>query len=69
MTEGKLLKTLKSKYNEIHVYRILPIKGASPNKGAPYSLRETNTAIYHQNWRSFLNNCPIFNPKPPLESS
>ncbi len=30
-------------------YRILPIKSASPNKGAPYSLKEANTAINHQN--------------------
>ncbi len=53
----------------ISLYRILPIKGASPNKGAPHSLKEANSIINVQIARSFLNNCPIFNPKPPLESS
>ena len=61
--------------NEFHPYRltidyrILPIKGALPNKGAPHSLDEANSIINVQNTPSFLNNCPIFNPKPPLESS
>ena len=50
-------------------YRILPIKGASPNKGAPHSLGEARCIINVQNTHSFLNNCPIFNLKPPLESS
>ncbi len=50
-------------------YRILPIKGASPNKGAPHSLGEAKAIINVQNAHSFLNNCPIFNPKTPLESS
>ena len=50
-------------------YRILPIKGASPNKGALHSLEEAKSIISVQNRHSFLNNCPIFNPKPPLESS
>ena len=49
-------------------YRILPIKGALPNKGAPHSLEEANSTINVQNTCSFLHNCPIFNPKPPLES-
>ncbi len=50
-------------------YRILPIKGASPNKGAPHSLGEAKSIINVQNTHSFLNNCPILNPKPLLESS
>ncbi len=50
-------------------YRILPIKGALPNKGAPYSLEEGSSIMNVQNTRIFLNNCLIFNPKPPLESS
>ncbi len=50
------------------VYRNLPIKGASPNKGAPYSLEGPSLIITDQNQHSFFNNCPIFNPKPPLES-
>ncbi len=54
---------------KVYSYRILPIKGALPNKGAPYSLGEANSIIKVQNTCSFLNNCPIFNPKPPLESS
>ena len=45
------------------LYRILP------NKGAPHSLEEANSIINVQNTRSFLNNCLIFNPKPPLDSS
>ncbi len=49
-------------------YRNLPIKRASPNKGAPYSLEEAKAIINGQNLRSFFNNCPIFNPKPPLKS-
>ncbi len=49
-------------------YRILPIKGASPNKGAPHSLGEAKSTINVQNTHRFLNNCPIFNPKTPLES-
>ncbi len=32
----------------VYLYRILPIKGASPNEGAPYSLKKVNTAINHQ---------------------
>ncbi len=51
------------------IYRILPIKGASPNKGARYGLKGAVLIRNHQNWCSSLNNCPIFNPKPPLESS
>ncbi len=50
------------------VYRNLPIKGASPNKGAPYSLEEPSPILADQNQHSFFNNCPIFNPKPPFES-
>ncbi len=49
-------------------YRNLPIKGAPHNKGAPHSLEEDNIVKNNQNDRSFLNNCPIFNPKPALES-
>ncbi len=48
-------------------YRNLPIKGASPNKGAPYSLEGPSLFIIDQNQHNFFNNCPIFNPKPPLE--
>ena len=29
---------------------------------------DANFIINDQNTRSFLTNCPIFNPKPPLES-
>ena len=46
----------------------MPIKGASPNKGAPSSLEELNAIIIGQNRHSFFNNCLIFNLKPPLES-
>ena len=49
-------------------YRNLPIKGASPNKGAPYSLEGPSLIITDQNYYSFINNCSIFNPKLPLES-
>ena len=35
---------------------------------APPSLEEPNAIINGQNRHSFSNNCPIFNPKPPLES-
>ena len=47
---------------------ILPIKCALPNKGAR-SLEEANSIINDQNTRSFLTNYPIFNTKPPLEST
>ncbi len=46
----------------------MPIKGTSPNKGTPYSLEEPNAIINGQNRHSVFNNCPIFNPKPPLEN-
>ncbi len=49
-------------------YRNLPIKGASPNKGAPYSLEGPSLIITDQNQRSFFKNCPIFKPKRALES-
>ncbi len=49
-------------------YRNLPIKGAPHNKGAPLSLEEAISAKNHQNDHSFFNICPIFNPKPALES-
>ncbi len=48
-------------------YHILPIKGTSPNKGAP-SLEGPNVIINGQNRRSFFNIYPIFNLKPPFES-
>ena len=51
------------------MYHNLPIKGAPHNKGAPpLSLEEDNSARNHQNDHSFFNICPIFNPKPALES-
>ena len=40
-----------------------------PNKGAPYGLGKAKTDKNDQNCCKILNNCPIFNPKPPLESS
>ncbi len=55
--------------SNIPEYRILSTKSATPNKGALHSLEEANSIINVQNTHSFLNNCPIFNPKPPLESS
>ncbi len=56
-------------YVQIIASRIVPIKGASPNKGAPYGLRKAPTHKNDQNCPKILNNCPILNPKPPLESS
>ncbi len=50
-------------------YRILPNKHTPPNKRTPYSLTKSKVVIFHENDHSFLNNGPIFNPKPPLESS
>ena len=47
----------------------MPIKGAAPNKGAPYGLGALYTVHSDQNRLNFLNIWPIFNPKPPLESS
>ena len=47
----------------------MPIKGAPPNKGAPYGFRTHYTLHSDQNRLNFLNNRPIFIPKPPLESS
>ena len=49
-------------------YCNLPIKGASPNKGASYSFEEASLIITDQNQHNFLNNYLFFNPKPPLES-
>ncbi len=49
------------------IYRNMPIKGASSNKGTP-CLEEPNAIMSGQNWQCFFNNCPIFNLKPPLES-
>ena len=46
----------------------MPIKGAPPNKGAPYGLGATTAGQSNQNRPSFLNNWSIFNLKPPLES-
>ncbi len=37
-----------------HSYRNLPIKGASTNKGAPYSLGELSLIIADQNKHSFF---------------
>ncbi len=51
------------------LYRIVPIKGASPYKGAPYGLRKAQTDKNFQNCPKIIDNCPIFNLKPPLESS
>ncbi len=39
------------------------------NKGAPYSLAKAKSTKNDKSLHNFLNNCPIFNPKPPLESS
>ena len=52
----------------LFTYRNLPIKGASPNKGARYSLEGPSPIKTDQNKHSFINNCSIFNPKPLLES-
>ncbi len=68
-TTSPLPPQLFSNSQVIMNYRILPIKGASPNKGAPYSLEQVNTVRTDQNWHSFLNNCLIFKSKPALESS
>ena len=46
----------------------MPIKGAFLNKGAPYSLEEPSLIITDRSQHNFFNNCPIFNPKPALES-
>ena len=45
------------------LYRIIP------NKGAPHSLPKTKSTKNDKSLYNSLNNCPIFNPKPPLESS
>ena len=50
-------------------YRDMPIKGAPPDKGASYGFRTHYTLHSDQNRLNFLNNWPIFIPKPPLESS
>ena len=50
-------------------YRIVPNSRALPNKGALYGLRKAKTDENEQNCPKILNNCPIFNPKPLLESS
>ena len=44
------------------MYRNIPIKGA------PYGLRKSKATKNGLNCHNFLNICPIFNPKPPLES-
>ncbi len=51
-----------------HVYRIVPNCRALPNKDAPCGLRKAKTDENEQNCPKILNNCPIFNPKPLLES-
>ncbi len=50
------------------MYRNLLIKGAPHSKGAPLILEEVNSARNHQNDHSFFIICPIFIPKPVLES-
>ncbi len=70
---GKPARTLFPVLHVLHtsniLYRNLPIKGAPPhNKDAPLSLEEDNSARNHQNDHSFFDFCPIFNPKPALES-
>ncbi len=50
-------------------HRDMPIKGAPPNKGAPYGFRAHYTLHSDRNRLNFLNNWPIFIPKPPLERS
>ena len=46
------------------VYCILPIKDTLPNESTSHCLEEANSMINVQNTCSFLNNSPIFNPKP-----
>ncbi len=64
MATGPLPKT-----GLLVIYRIVPIKGASPNKAAPYGLRKAQTDKNEQNCPKILNNCPIFNLMPPLKGS
>ncbi len=45
------------------IYRIIP------NKGAPHSLAKTENTKNDKSPCNSFNNLPIFNPKPPLESS
>ena len=59
----------RSREESLQTYRIVPVKGASPHKGALYGLRKVQTDKSYHNCPKILNNCPIFNPKPPLESS
>ena len=50
-------------------YRIIPNKRTPPNKRTRHSLNKSKVLSFHENDHSFLNNGPIFNLKPPLESS
>ncbi len=71
---NRLLRLPQSLYKHFiaavkYTYRIVPNSRALPNKGAPYGLRKAKTDENEQNCPKILNNRPIFNPKPPLESS
>ncbi len=50
------------------VYTVFCQLRAPPLIRAPPSLEEPNAVINGQNRYSFFNSCPVFNPKPPLES-
>ncbi len=65
MTSHLMLENRREKRRN----RNVPIKGASPNTGVPYSLKRAQVVQKDQNCHSFLNNCPIYDPKSPLESS
>ncbi len=54
---------------QIRVYRIIPNKGTTLIRAPPHSLAKTKSSENDKNLYSSLSNCPIFNPKPPLESS
>ena len=68
MVKGPTMIITISDCGFFHIYRDMPIKGTPPNKGAPYGLGATIPVHSNQNTLNFLNNWPIFNPKPPLES-
>ncbi len=51
-------------------YRIIPNKGTTLIRAPPPpSLAKTKSINNDKSFRNSFNNCSIFNPKPPLESS
>ncbi len=62
-----VMMTIKKKL--LTLYRIIPNKGTTLMRAPPIVWPKQRVPKNGKSLHNSLNNCPIFNPKPPLERS